>query len=118
MTPFSWLFVAHLVGDMLLQTEHEAFNKATKWRPCLTHALKWTLALAAGAWLAGWRGDLGLATLLIAMGALHALTDRRWSVVWLVRHLKGVSGEPPGWLVMWVDQVLHVVQVAVLAALL
>lgn len=119
MTPFSWLFVSHLVGDMIVgQTEYEALNKARLWRPCLTHALKWMLTLAVGAYLAGWRGEPFFAGMLLLMGALHAIIDRRWPTVWLLRHIKGVSGEPPGWLIMWVDQVLHVVQVAILALIL
>lgn len=116
MTPFEWLLVGHLVGDMVIgQTEAEALNKSTNWRRCITHALKWTATLGVAAALAGWRGEPTFGLLLLVMGALHAVIDRRWPVVWVLRRVKGVTGDPPGWLVMWVDQVLHVVQVAVLA---
>lgn len=117
MTPFEILFVAHLVGDVLFgQTEYEAINKATRWRPCITHAAKWTLIIAAASIIAGWRGEVLFAASLFVMGVLHAIIDRRWPVVRLLRLVKGITDDPPDWLVIWTDQVLHIVQIAILAS--
>lgn len=36
--------LAHLVGDYLLQTHHEAMEKTNSWLPAATHAGKYTAA--------------------------------------------------------------------------
>lgn len=115
MSPFDILLVAHALADMILgQTEYEALNKAHKWWPCLRHAGKWTIVLAAASYLAGWRFQVAYALLLVLMGAAHAIIDRRWPIVWILRRVKG-SINPQPWLVMWVDQVVHIVQCSILA---
>jgi hypothetical protein len=37
-------FLAHLVGDYLLQTHYEASEKTNSWLPAVTHAGKYTVA--------------------------------------------------------------------------
>lgn len=37
-------FLAHLVGDYLLQTHYEAVEKTNSWTPAMTHAAKYTAA--------------------------------------------------------------------------
>jgi hypothetical protein len=128
LTPFEILFVAHLVGDWILaQTDWEAMNKARHWGACLSHAGKWTLVMALGVAIA--RGftpaPLGLWAVVLANGGAHALIDRRTPVLWLMRvkeyipvgsyMARAERRDPPFWLVICVDQVLHIVQVAILA---
>lgn len=36
--------LAHLVGDYVLQTHHEAVSKTNSWLPAATHAAKYTAA--------------------------------------------------------------------------
>ncbi|MFZ5814687.1 MAG: hypothetical protein ACOY93_05235 [Bacillota bacterium] len=135
MTPFEKLLVAHLVGDWILaQTTWEALNKEKNWLACGSHALKWTLCLLAGLWWIrewgafSWKQDATLLITLAAMGLLHGLLDRRWLVERIIQVKEYIplglplmapgSGEkPPFFVVICVDQVLHVVQVAVLASL-
>lgn len=124
MTPFEYLFVAHFVGDIILQTDKEGLGKKTNWLLCLSHATKWTLTLLLASWLAvdalSWRYLL----LLVAMGLLHALIDRRWMPVLVLRWKEYLwvgdsriakGHEYPMWLVIWVDQTLHLLQIATLA---
>lgn len=125
MTPFSWLLVGHFVGDMILgQTDYEATHKATHWLPCITHAAKWTIVLGLFAVFAGWTGSGTFLWWLLAMGVLHAVIDRRWPVRLIIKAKEYIplgrpsDKEPPAFLMMWVDQVLHLIQVAILAVAL
>lgn len=127
MTPFAWLLVGHFVGDILLgQTDYEAKNKVRDWLPCLTHALKWTIAVGIASLIAGWDGNAHYLGWLLIMGLLHAVIDRRWPVLWMVwlkeqlplGGSKTVPKDYPAFLMMWADQVLHLLQIAFLAALL
>ena len=134
MTPFEKLLIAHLVGDWILaQTHWEAMNKAKNWFACISHAFKWTLAILFGLmWVIG-SADIPTKAMgaLLLMGVLHAIIDRRWPVLWLFR-LKEylpfgdpwVGGpsplklDPPMWLIICLDQVLHIVQVAIIASVI
>ena len=77
---FAVLYMAHRVGDYLIQTEHEALHKAEGdfWNfGLISHCAKYTasfilpiLALEASLW---W---------LLPIFASHMLIDRRWPVLW------------------------------------
>lgn len=125
MTPFEWLLCGHLVGDWLLQSDYEALNKGERWLPNITHVSKWTMSVAASAWVVGWRGEAGFLLWLLAMGVVHALVDRRWPTLWIIWLKERMpmarpkeAREPPMFLVFCVDQVVHILQVAVLAVIL
>lgn len=135
LTPFEKLLVAHLVGDWILaQTNWEAQNKAKDWFAAWSHAFKWTVAMFLGTyWALGWPTSLPFMAWLtvVLMGVLHAIIDRRWPVLWLMRIKEylpvgdpWVGGPsppimtPPFWLIICLDQVLHIVQVAVIASVL
>lgn len=61
------LFLAHLVGDYLLQTHHQATEKTRAWGPALAHAATYTAAH-----LPLTRSPLRL----LAIGGTHAVIDR------------------------------------------
>lgn len=131
-------FLAHLVGDYILQTGWMAANKARPidWarllrgaadfgpdmvvvRAITTHAALWTIALQA-AWfpLAGlaW-GAEGATTAVwatLVLGAIHWVQDRRWPVVWFMNK----TGKDPSqlWLLIVVDNTSHLLQIALAAA--
>ncbi len=109
MTPFEILFVAHIVGDWLFQTEYQAMNKAKRgffnWA-LVSHCLVYTLCFLPALWITGsswwWLGYIFWT---------HMLFDRRWPVVGIIRVLKRTSQETIDknfWLVVVVDQVIHV----------
>ena len=113
--------LAHLVGDYLLQTHHQATRKVHAWGPALAHALTYTLPF-----LALTRDPRRLAAIL----GTHAVIDRyrlaRY-VVWAKNQLapaerrptlddlrQGGTGYPadtPAWLAVWLmlaaDNTLH-----------
>lgn len=66
--------LAHLVGDYVLQTDHQAAEKTQDWRPALIHAITYTLPFVA---LTRSPGRLA------AIAASHAVIDRYR----LARHL-------------------------------
>lgn len=131
LTPFETLLVTHLVADWILgQTDWEAQNKAKNWRAAMSHASKWWLLIGLAViwikWPEAWTEPMGpVVWVLPLMGLLHAFIDRRWPVLWLIKVKEYLPGgrpdlqrEPPFWLVICIDQVLHVVQVAIIAACL
>lgn len=110
MTPFAFLFVAHLIGDFLLQTGWMAANKAKQWGPLLAHVAVYTLTVALVAWFGfGGLSLLGIAIVFVS----HVILDRRTLVQWWVKQLTPAADANLDWLVIVVDQVLHIIILAV-----
>lgn len=111
---FAVLLVSHLVGDFLVQTEWQASHKrgglgsdSVARRALYTHVATYTLAFVpALIWLAD---EIGAWT--IAIGALiavpHLVVDDGRLLETYMRRVKGVEPEP-GYLLMAVDQSVHV----------
>lgn len=119
MTVFESLFLAHLVGDWILQTEWQARNKSHNWRAMLAHvAVYHVVVLAALVWQLG-TGDPAVYAVVVALAALHWLIDRDRSKQGLIRALR-ISSEspPPAWLSIMVDQSIHLVLLGVASVLL
>jgi hypothetical protein len=119
MSLFDWLLIAHLVGDFLLQTDGMAKNKATDWSWMLRHVGVYltimTVVLTAYA-LAHPVPLTLIVALLLFLAATHIVLDRRTFVQWWTE-LVGASPEHP-WLFVVVDQVFHLLAVAVVAQVL
>jgi hypothetical protein len=110
------LALAHLVGDYLLQTHHQAVRKTQAWGPALAHAATYTAAH-----LPVTRDPRRLAVI----GVTHAVIDRyrlARHVVWAKNQLAPAAYRPPHtatgypedappWLAFWLliaaDNVLH-----------
>lgn len=117
MTLFEVLFLAHLVGDFLLQNGWMAANKAKKWLPLLVHCTVYTLVLVIAAKFFSPGPSLSLpAIALIFFG--HIILDRRTFVAWWVRHIQTAKGQEAGWLSIVTDQILHLLIIAGAIALL
>ncbi len=109
MTVFEGLILAHLFGDWLLQTEYEAMNKAGGRflnAALLKHCLFYTLSFVPVfiAFHLSWYW-------LLVIFASHLFIDRRWPVVWWISVIKRTSKESINknfWLVVAVDQVIHI----------
>lgn len=108
--------LAHLVGDYLLQTHHQATAKTSAWGPALAHAATYTVAhlpLTRSPWR------------LAIIGGTHAVIDRyrlARHVVWAKNQLApaayrpghtptGYPEETPAWLAVWLliaaDNTMH-----------
>lgn len=80
------LWSAHDLADHVVQTDHQAANKASSWRAMSGHVGSYTavqlLALAALRGLAGVRPSWRRTLVGVALSAsTHALLDRRWPVI-------------------------------------
>lgn len=113
---FVLLYVAHLVADYLLQTDHQAAHKAqggaAGWRASLAHAGS-HLVVSGLVLLAGW-GVLGLdigllpsTAALVWIAGSHAFIDRRWPVLWWMRHTGSTDWIERGG-AAHVDQTAHI----------
>ncbi|MER7853489.1 DUF3307 domain-containing protein [Streptomyces bacillaris] len=122
---FVLLYLGHLLADYLLQSDHQATHKAerttTGWVAALTHAATHVgtcaAALTVGALVLD---DVALslpvvAAALVWIGASHAFIDRRWPVLWWMRHTGSTAWIAHGG-AAHVDQTAHVLAL-VLAAL-
>jgi hypothetical protein len=115
-TSFIFLFLSHMIGDWLIQTEHQAMNKA-KGRffngALFSHCLCYTLCFVPAFWLA----HINMVWLLLVFWS-HMFLDRRWPVIWWIKTMKRTSEETIKnlfWLVIAVDQVMHILIVALIA---
>ncbi len=107
MTLFEYLLLAHVLGDWVLQTEWQAVHKRDNWRALITHVVVYhAIVLAVLLWQAG-PGRPGLYAVVAFLAVSHATLDR-WTVIPLMRLLRiAVTREPERWLVVAVDQSLH-----------
>lgn len=119
MTVFELLILSHLVGDFLVQTEFEALNKALgKFfnRALLVHCLKYTLCFAPFFWNIG----SGYFWLLLIFSS-HMVLDRRWLIIWwrhYVNRNSPKSIENTFWLTVVVDQIFHILVLALISLML
>ena len=113
MSTFDLLIVAHLVGDWLLQTEWMAMEKRHNWRALLSHVAVYHAVIIA---VLGYRfgyGDVRIYAVVVVLALTHALLDRQWPVVRIMRLLRISGTRPPErWLEIAVDQSLHILLLA------
>lgn len=117
-TFFEACFIAHIIGDYLLQTDLEANQKAIRrfanW-PLFRHVLKYTacfilpILLFNGSWI--W---------LAWIFSTHYILDRRTFVVWWRMKVMRNSEESiknTFWLTIIVDQIFHILAFGLMCAL-
>jgi hypothetical protein len=109
MTPFERAFVAHLIGDWILQNDWMATNKSS-----LRHPASWThssiQAVCLGIAL-GWRAGL-------VLGFAHLLIDTRIPLAWWIRVFKkSTNAVDAGAIAIGLDQTLHIICIAAWLAL-
>jgi Protein of unknown function (DUF3307) len=119
MSLFDWLLVGHLAADFLFQTDRVANNKAQSWPWMLRHiaiymaliaapVVAFALSHASSFWVAG--------AVLLLIAATHIILDRRgFTLRWM--RLIGISPNLP-WLPIVIDQVFHVLILAIAAEVL
>ena len=117
-------FVAHLVGDYLLQTDWQARNKhgglggdRTARRALVTHVATYTLAFVPAAIWIGSEVGAGWAVGALALVALpHLVVDDGRIVGFYLLHVKGAKAIDPG-LAASVDQAFHALSLSIVALL-
>ena len=115
------LFVSHLVGDFLLQTDWQARNKhgglgrdPLKRRALLSHIATYTLAFVpALIWIGDELGAAPAVGIAALIAVPHAVTDDARLLGAYMRRVKGVpldqAGRLPAGLAMAVDQSVHLI---------
>jgi hypothetical protein len=110
MSLFDSLLVAHLVGDWLLQTEWQALNKTKNWRAMWSHVAVYHLLILVVLWIHFGFQDTRVYPTIAALALSHAYLDRRWPEIAIMRGLRViVDRDPERWLLIAVDQCLHIV---------
>ena len=119
MSLFDKLFVAHLVGDWLLQTERQALNKEKNYRALFSHIAIYT-SIILGVLVTDFGFQNIYVYIVVAMLAIsHAFLDRRWPVIRFIKAFRlVVEREPERWFTMAVDQILHISFLALAAIIL
>lgn len=116
MSLFDWLLVSHLVGDFLIQTRNMAMHKAESWPWMLRHVgvymvlitvvvVWYSVAYQAPAWLA--------VVVLLFIAGTHIILDRRTFTKRWLDYFVRVPDHP--WMPIVVDQVFHIVALAIVA---
>lgn len=108
MTTFEILLLTHLCADYLLQTEWQAVNKSKNWGALLAHVgIYHAVMLGVLVWRFGF--DARVFGVVAFLAVTHAILDRGWFLARLMRAVRLiVTRQPERWLVMVVDQVIHV----------
>lgn len=115
MTPFEYLFIAHLIGDFLFQTKWMAEHKHNRWLPLLSHVSIYTAVLGTVAWF----GFGGLSMLQLGFIFItHVILDRRTFVTWWTRTVMRDVDDSVGWLKVITDQVFHLIVIAIIVSIL
>jgi len=119
MSLFDWLLLGHLIGDFLFQTDSMARHKPQDWRWMLRHVglymVTITVILIAYALSHGLPVWLPAAAWLFIFGT-HLILDRRgFTTRWM--RLVGASPDHP-WLPIVVDQIFHLITLAIVAQVL
>ena len=101
-------FIAHLIGDFILQNEWMVENKKTRSTVCLVHVLVYLIPfLLAG--LQWWQ--------ILLIGVQHFAQDRSQFVFWWMRVWKRVDPEKWDQLPLYVDQAFHLMWIEVIVLL-
>lgn len=115
---FPLVIAAHLLGDWVVQTDHQAMWKTQKglsgWLTNQTHMLTYHLTMAA-VLLPVWH-SWSLATLIGVSWVTHSFIDRRWPVRRLGYLTRSRDFIDQMWGLLVVDQVLHLSILAFLVA--
>jgi Protein of unknown function (DUF3307) len=116
MSLFDWLLIGHLVGDFMLQSDRVARNKMDRWPWMLGHVVVYMIVITAIVLvyavthpLPPWLAIAALAFVFVT----HMMLDRRGFTQWWMR-LTGIAPDRL-WLAIVVDQIFHLVTLAIVA---
>ena len=119
MTLFEKLFVAHLVGDWLLQTEWQALNKSRNNWALFSHISVYSLVIL-GVLIFNFGFQKVSIYLVVGLLAIsHVLLDRGRFLIGYMRTFRLlVDRKPQRWLTMAVDQTFHILLIALATIIL
>ena len=105
------IYLAHLIGDYLMQNDWMALNKKKNTWACLAHVVTYMIPFLLTP-LAIWQ--------ILLIGLQHYLIDRTQFVMWFMK-VKGsekfATGPCSPWSIIVVDNILHILFIAWIASL-
>ena len=101
-------FVAHLIGDFILQNEWMVANKKRRSLACLVHVLLYLVPFLL-CQLHWWQ--------ILLIGLQHFVQDRTNFIFWWVRVLKRVPSDRWKQLPLYVDQAFHIMWIEIVILL-
>lgn len=116
MTALCLVLAAHLLGDWVVQTDHQAAHKTSSWPAMHGHCLTYHAVMAI--FIAPVWPDWRTIVLLTVSYATHAIIDRRWPVRWLLARTGSAAFSETTLGVLAADQALHLSILLVLVAVL
>jgi hypothetical protein len=119
MSLFDWLLTGHLIGDFLIQTEGMARLKQQSWSWMLKHICSYMVVVTVIVVIYGVRRSLPawlIVVVLLFILTTHTLLDLRGFTTWWMG-LVGVAPDHP-WMPTVVDQVFHILTLAIAAQFL
>jgi hypothetical protein len=102
------VFVAHLIGDFILQNEWMAANKKRSSVACLVHVLVYLLPFLLSN-LEWWQ--------IVMIGVQHFVQDRTGFVLWWMRVCKRVPPDNWAQIPLFVDQAFHLLWIEIVVLL-
>jgi len=105
------IYLAHLIGDYLMQNDWMALNKKKSTRACIAHVVTYMIPFLLTP-LAIWQ--------ILLIGLQHYLIDRTQFVMWFMKAKgseKFATGPCSPWSVIVVDNILHILFIAWIASL-
>lgn len=112
---FPVLFVAHMLGDWIFQTDKQAMTKARSWRAMAAHVSSYHLCMVVLV-LPFWH-DQWAALGLLFSGCTHAFIDRRWPVRWLQQKTGSTKFSETQLGILSADQALHAFVLGLMAVM-
>lgn len=110
MNGLAFAIVGHLMGDYLLQNDWMAVGKKKSTGICAIHCLIWTISVVCmSQWMVWW--------VPIILFATHFAQDRTGLVRWYMDHngQSSFATDLAPWSIIVVDNVLHLVVIAIIA---
>ena len=101
-------YIAHVIGDFILQNEWMAIGKRQSSWACLVHVLVYLIPFMFVGWT-WWQ--------LLLLGAVHYSQDRTNFVYWWVNNYKKVPNDNWHTVPLLVDQAFHLVQIQIVISL-
>jgi hypothetical protein len=101
-------FIAHLIGDFILQNDWMAVNKKRNSFACLVHCVVYLLPFLV-CHLSWWQ--------IVLIGIQHFLQDRTDFIFWWMRAWKRMPQEYWNQIPLWVDQSFHLLWIEIVLLL-
>lgn len=115
---FIFMFLGHIVGDFLLQTENMALRKKDQYFFLTIHCIIYSICVSLGAFFVTQVLEVIIIIFLVSLGT-HLILDRRHLTYWYIKKVKLSKLSKDSQLIfIIIDQCFHILILIILAELL